>query len=47
MRPQMGAITAETRKVTENVMPAHMLTDASSTPSSSVRYMGRNGMSIV
>ena len=47
MRPQIGAITAEMRKVTENASPAQRLTEESSTPSSMVRYIGRNGMIIV
>ena len=47
MRPQIGAMTAETRKVAEKTMPDQRLTSASDTPSSIVRYIGKNGMSIV
>jgi len=35
------------RKVDEKTTPDQMLTEAASTPSSRVRYMGRKGMSMV
>ena len=47
MRPQIGAMMAETRNEAEKTMPDQMLTSASETPSSIVRYIGRNGMSMV
>ncbi|CDF05127.1 unknown [Megasphaera elsdenii CAG:570] len=47
MRPQIGAMTALTRKVDEKTTPDQILTEAASTPNSRVRYMGRKGMSMV
>ena len=45
--PQIGAMMADTRKEAEKTMPDQILTSAWLTPSSMVRYMGRNGMSMV
>lgn len=47
IRPQIGAMMALTKKVEEKTMPDHRFTDAASTPSSCVRYMGRKGISMV
>ena len=45
--PQIGAMIADTRNEAENTMPDQRLTDAASTPSSRVRYIGKKGISIV
>ena len=45
--PQIGAQMPEIRKVTEKIVLLHQLTSACATPSSLIRYIGRNGTSIV
>ena len=43
----VGAMMAETRNEAEKTIPDQRLTSAAETPSSIVRYIGRNGMSMV
>ena len=45
--PQIGAKMPEIRNVTEKIVLLHQLTSACATPSSLMRYIGRNGTSIV
>lgn len=45
--PQIGAKMPEIRKLTAKMMLLHQLTSSVPTPSSSMRYIGRNGMSMV
>ena len=45
--PQTGAMTPEIRKDTEKTRPDQRFTSDSGTWSSTSRYIGRNGMSIV
>ena len=47
MAPQIGAMTPEIRKETEKTRPLQKFARDCSTPSSSMRYIGRKGMSIV
>lgn len=45
--PQIGAMMPDITKEEEKTMPDHRLTSDCATPSSLMRYIGRNGMSIV
>ena len=47
MAPQIGAKMPEIRKLTAKMMLLHQLTSAVDTPSSWMRYIGRNGTSMV